>query len=420
MDILLKNASAFIGGGIIKTDIGITGGVISQIGSTETPADRVIDCTDMLAIPAFVNTHTHAYMSLFRSAADDLPFSDWLFGRVMPMEDKTTSEDAYWGTMLSIAEMIKSGTGTFCDMHMFPFVSAECAVKSGMRACITRGLSGSDQISGGTRRINEARDEINRFKGEKRLRFMAAPHSIYTCDEKYLQQIMQFASDENLGINIHLSESVTELNDCLRNNGCTPVKYLENIGMFGFKTLAAHCVQLNDEDIDILRRHGVSVSTNPKSNLKLGNGVAPVKKLMDNGVNVCIGTDSSSSNNALDMVSEMNFAAMLQKGVSGDASALSASQALTAATENGAKALGFDNGVIKQGACADIALIPTNTLQFTPGTNLVASLCYAASGRDVDTLIVNGRILMEKRRLLTLDEEEIIFNCNKISERLVK
>ncbi len=420
MDILLKNAYAFIGGKIEKTDIGITGNVFSHIGHTDERADTVIDCSRLLVVPAFVNTHTHAYMSLFRSAADDLPFSEWLFGRVMPMEDNTTSDDAYWGTMLSIVEMIKSGTGTFCDMHMFPFVSANCALKSGMRACITRGLSGSDSIDGGTRRINEAREEISRFKNEKRLTFMAAPHSIYTCDKKYLYEIMRFASDEGLNISIHLSESVTELNDCLKNNGCTPVKYLESIGMLDFKTLAAHCVQLNDEDIGILKRHSVSVSTNPKSNLKLGNGIAPIKKLMDAGVNVCIGTDGASSNNSLDMISEMNFAALLQKGISGDASAFSAAEALKAATENGASALSLNTGIIKEGCLADAALINIDTPWFTPNTNLLASLCYSASGRDVDTLIVDGKILMEKRRLKTLDEEEIIYNCNKISERLVK
>ncbi len=420
MDILLKNAYAFIGGKIEKTDIGITGNVFSHIGHTDESADTVIDCSRMLVVPAFVNTHTHAYMSLFRSAADDLPFSEWLFGRVMPMEDNTTSDDAYWGTMLSIVEMIKSGTGTFCDMHMFPFVSAECAIKSGMRACITRGLSGSDSIEGGTRRINEAREEISRFKNEKRLTFMAAPHSIYTCDKKYLYEIMQFASDEGLDISIHLSESVTELKDCLKNNGCTPVKYLESIGMLDFRMLAAHCVQLSDEDIGILKRHSVSVSTNPKSNLKLGNGIAPIKKLMDAGVNVCIGTDGASSNNSLDMISEMNFAALLQKGISGDASAFSAAEALKAATENGASALSLNTGKIKEGCLADAALINIDTPWFTPNTNLLASLCYSASGRDVDTLIVDGKILMEKRRLKTLDEEEIIYNCNKISERLVK
>lgn len=415
MELLIKNTRLLNGE---TTDIAISGNRIISVG--DTPAgfapQRTIDAAGMICMPAAVNAHTHAYMTPLRGCADDMPFEKWLFEGVMPREDKMTPDQAYWGAMQADAEMIRTGTGTFCDMHMFPGASASAAQKCGLRAVMTRGLSGPD---GGERRINEHIAECEQFAGCDRITFMLGPHSIYTCDEKYLERIIRLADDLGQGIHIHLSESVSEFENCRREHGCTPTEYLAGLGMFSHRTLAAHCVQLTDTDIELLAANGVSAALCPKSNLKLGNGFAPAKKLLDAGVNLCIGTDSAASNNSLNMFSEMNFTALIHKGVCRDSTAISAREVISFATENGAKALGYnDLGRIEPGYLADIALIDTRAPHMTPCADPASAICYSANGSETDTLIVNGEILMEGGKLLTIDEEELSFNIERITKEL--
>lgn len=422
MGIHIKNVLAVIDGTVKRTDIYIDGNIIAGVG--EIPegfsADTVIDGTDRLASAGLVNTHTHTYMSLYRNYADDLSFSDWLFGNISPLEDRTTPDDAYVGATLACAEMIRTGTTTFVDMHMFRGMTCRAADECGMRAVISRGLCGEGDDEGGQRRLDEAFGEMEEYKNNSRLTFMLAPHAIYTCDTDYLKKVIALAGERKLPINIHLSETRYEVSQAVEKYGVSPVKYLDDLGMFGIKTLAAHCVHISDEDIKILADRGVSVAANPKSNMKLGNGFAPIKKLLDSGVNVCIGTDSAASNNSLNMFSDMNFTALVHKGTGEDAQAVSAVEVHRMATENGAAALGINAGKIEKGMLADIILLDLNTPQFNPRNNLVAAMSYSATGSETDTVIIDGKIVMRDKKLLTIDEEKLYYEANKIMERLRK
>ncbi len=416
MNLLVKNILLPEGDGICTRDIYISDGIIASVGEPIEGfvADETIDGEGRLAIPAFVNAHTHAYMSVLRNAADDLPFMTWLFEGVMPREEKLNNEQAYWGSLLACAEMIKRGCATFCDMHLFPGASARAALKSGMRAVVSRGLTGSD---GGQRRLDEQFAEIEEFKDYENIKFMLAPHAIYTCDREFLLKVSSEAKRLGLGLNIHLSESLAEFEDCKRDNGCTPTEYVASLGLFENKTLAAHCVQLTENDIQLLAKHGVSVASNPKSNLKLGNGIAPIYRLDKAGVNVCIGTDSAASNNSLNMFAELNYMTLLHKGTNYDSTAIPAKKALDFATVNGAKALGFDNlGRIEKGWKADIVLLDTNVPQMVPLRNYYAAVCYCCDGSETDTVIIDGKVVLKNKKLLTIDEEELYYNVNKIVE----
>ncbi len=405
----------------VRSDIYINGGTILAVGEKPLDfiADKIISGRDRLAIPALINCHTHSYMSVFRNIADDLPFNEWLFDRIMPLENIIDSSDAYWGCLLACIEMIRSGTSTFCDMHMFPNTTPEAALKSGMRVVVTRGLSGGGGDTGGSRRINEAIAEIEMFSGEELLSFMIAPHAVYTCDREYLLKAVKLAEKLSLPLNTHLSESAFEVSSCISENGLTPVGYLDSLGFFRQKTLAAHCVHITEEDMDILAENSVSVAVNAKSNLKLGNGIAPVKRLLEKGVNICLGTDGAASNNSLNLFSEMNFNSLLHKGISGDASAVSAADVFSFATENAANALGIEKtGKIKAGYKADIAILDTSCPQMQPMNNPVSALCYSANGGEVVTTIINGKIVMEDRVLTEIDEQEVYYNIERIKKKL--
>lgn len=418
MNLLIKNILLPEENGVKVSDICISDGIIVAIGNAPDGfvADETIEGKNKLAMPAFVNAHTHAYMSSLRNAADDLPFMEWLFNGVMPKEDRLDSEQAYWGSLLSCAEMIKRGCATFCDMHLFPGNSARAAIDSGMRAVVSRGLVGSE---GGQKRLDEQFYEIEKWSGHENIKFMLAPHAIYTCDKEYLLKVSSEAKRLNLGLNMHLSESKAEFSDCIRDHGCTPTEYCASLGLFENKTLAAHCVQLTEHDIELLAQYNVSVVSNPKSNLKLGNGIAPIYQLDKAGVNVCIGTDSSASNNSLNMFSELNYMTLLHKGVNYDPTVIPAKKAFEFATVNGAKALGFENlGKIEVGYKADIALLDTNVPQMIPLRNYYAAICYCCDGSETDTLIIDGKIVLKNKELLTIDEERLYYEINKIVDFL--
>lgn len=413
--LLIKHTKALSGGSVIPAEIAIENGVIlSMNGAPEGfVPDRILDGTDKLCIPGLINAHTHAYMTLFRNYADDVAFDEWLFGRILPKEDTMSPDDAYWGTLLACMEMVKSGTTTFCDMHLFAGMPAKAARKAGMRAVITRGLTGSE---GGERRIAEALGEWNEWKQDPLVTGMLAPHAIYTCDTPFLKRVIEVSEETGLPINIHLSESEKEISDCYAAHGCSPVEYLAKLGLFERKTLAAHCVHLSELDIMLLAERGVSVAHNPKSNLKLANGIAPVKQMLDAGVNVCLGTDGAGSNNSLNLFSEMNFACLLPKGVNKDGAAVSAKQVLQMATVNGAKALSLEKlGDLREGWQADLAILDLHCPQFSPLHDAAGALCYSATGTEVETVIIGGEIVMENRKMTMVDEEEVYANIRRIA-----
>jgi len=407
-----------------QEDLFLADGLITAIGAPQgefTP-DRVIDASGKLVIPGLVNSHTHAHDSAFRNYADDLPFDEWLFKKVIPAEDAMKPEEAYWCNLLACLEMIKTGTTCFADMHMYKHQLVRAVTESGLRAVISRGLVGeSSRDPAAQTRLAEAFEEMKVAEGQSRITFMLAPHAIYTCGEALLRELSALAWEKNLGLNIHVSESRFEFDNSMKQHGCSPVAYLDSLGFFNTPVLAAHCVHLAEGDIEILAERNVSVATNPISNMKLGNGFAPVAKLLAAGVNLCVGTDGAASNNALNMFRELSVLSYLHKGLNQDVLALPSDQTLRLGILGGAKALGLGDtiGSIEVGARADLALIDLNRPWLQPLNNLVSSLIYSANGSEVDTVIINGDIVMEKGQVNTLDQERIFYEVNKIRERIL-
>lgn len=405
------------------TNIYIEGDKIAAIGDTAPAgynAEKTIDCTGKMAIPGLINAHTHSYMTFMRNVADDLSFMDWLFGTIDPIEQKMTDEDAYWGANLAILEMMKSGTTCFNDMQMNIHQTTRAVKESGMRAVICRGLVGSGEDEAGRSRLAQAYEERNAFKDCDRLTFLLGPHAPYTCDEAYLKIVASEAKKNHMGIHMHLSESATEIENCKKDYGCTPIELAERCGLFESPFIAAHCVQATPSDLDILQKYGVSVVTNPASNMKLGNGFAPVPEMLEKGINVCLGTDGAASNNSLNLIHEMSLLALIHKGTHCASQCISASEVFRIATINGAKALGLDDkvGTLEAGKKADIAILDLNTPSMWPNNNPIAALSYSANGAEVDTVIINGELTMEHRNILTMDEERILFENEKIMKRM--
>ncbi len=426
MNLLIKGILAVLpevdGYAVRPVDVAVGGGkILSLDGMPEGfRTEKVIDGSGKLLVQGLVNAHTHAYMSLMRGRADDLPFNDWLFGHILPLEDKLLPDDFYWGTLLSVCEMIRSGTTSFLDMHMMPEKCAIAVEESGIRAVLSRGLVGESRLDdGGLRRIEEAKADITKFKGCEKLQFMLAPHSPYTCSPEFLETVIETADELNLGINIHLSESEREVEVTLEKYGCTPVELMEKTGLFRLPCTAAHCVKLTENDLDILAERKVRAVTCPVSNMKLGNGFAPVPELLKRGVTVALGTDGAASNNTLNLFRELSFLALVHKGTHCDPLCINAAEGLKIASLNGAKALGLENtGEIRVGFAADLSLLRLDTPAMNPRTDLVSALAYTDCAPSVETVIVGGDILMENGELKTVDEERVLFEANRIGTRI--
>ncbi len=401
-----------------KTDIYIDGDTILAVGDAPENfmPEKVIDGNNRLVIPGLINTHTHAYMSIFRNIADDLEFNDWLFGKIMPLEDKLTPDDIYWGNMLAALEMIKTGTTSYVDMTINMEGSVKAALDSGLRSRVSRGLVGEGNDEGGAARIKENLEYL-KYQNEK-VSIILGPHAPYTCNPEYLKIVTDVAKDNNLPITIHLSESLKEIADIKALYGMSPIELMKEIGLFDVPTIAAHCVQLSDKDIEILAECGVIVASNPVSNAKLSNGFAPLTRMKKAGVTISIGTDSAASNNTLNMFSDMNFAALCHKGNEHDPLAVSASDVLSYVYLGGEKAMGEKVGRIEAGYKADIAILNTDLPQFYPRNNYISALCYSANGSEVETVISGGKILMENGEFKALDKEKIYYECQKRIERI--
>ena len=422
MNIHIRDILTVLPGGVEICSVFIKNGTIASVSAAPDGfiADKTIPGTGKMLISGLVNAHTHASMTILRNCADDLLFNDWLFGRVMPLEDKLTGEDCYFGMMLAIMEMLRSGTTSFIDMYYFMDDLARSVEESGIRAVLSRGLQGgADDPKGGEQRLREALDAALRWKGRDNISFMLAPHAPYTCDEGYQREVAAEATRLGFPINTHLSESLSEIETIRERYGCSPIELADRAGLLSGTTVAAHCVQLTDSDIDILARRGVHVVTNPVSNLKLANGVAPVTKLMKAGVNIALGTDGAASNNSLNMFRELSMLTLIHKGVNHDAQAVGAREGFDIATKNGAAAMGRgDIGEIKPGNIADLAILDLDRPNMQPINDPVSALAYSANGGEVETVIVGGRILMENKEFLTIDEKRVVHEVSKICERI--
>ncbi len=411
---------------ITSGEIGIEGDKISFVGPVGTApanwgAEEVIDAAGMVAMPGFVNTHTHAAMTLLRSYADDLPLMEWLSTRIWPLEERLTADDVYWGTMLCMLEMIKSGTTTFADMYFYMDEVAKAVEVCGVRACLSRGMIGvapTAQLA-----LEETDEFIAKWNGAAggRITTMVGPHAPNTCPPEYLEKVIKLAQKHNVGAHIHLAETKAEFDDIRKNYGKTPIELVNDVGLLDLPVLGAHCVHLTQEDIKILKEKSVGVAHNPESNMKLASGIAPIPQLLAEGVTVGLGTDGAASNNNLDMLEEMRSAALLHKVNSGDAKAIPAYQALEMATVNGAKILGLtDVGMLKTGYKADIILIDFEKPHLYPKHDIYAHTVYSAQSSDIDTVIIDGRVVMKHGKVEGIDEREILENVQKCADRLVK
>lgn len=427
MRILIKNTQiismADKAPDVVRGDIGIEGEKIVFVGNEPSDfiADKTIDGSNTITLPGLINAHTHISMSLMRNYADDLPFWPWLTEKIWPVEANLTADDCYWGAMLSIAEMIRSGITTFADMYFFMDDVARAVDESGIRASLSRGLVGGEDSD---KKLAEALKLRKDWHGAccGRINVELAPHAPYTCGADVMKKIIEASEKHDTRIHIHLSESKKEVEDSFDQHGKSPIKNMLDQGVFERPTFAAHCVHLSDDDIKIMSENGVAVINNPGSNLKLGNGFAPVTKLLKAGVNVALGTDGSSSNNNLNMFEEMNLAALVNKAVEGDTTVVPAYTAIKMATINGAKALGIDHevGSIEVGKKADMIIVDLEKPHFYPRLDPVASIVYSAQASDVKTVICNGQFLMEDREIKTFDETIVYHQADRCAKQLIK
>lgn len=398
----------------------IEGNIIKEIGSDyeykkETYFDKIIDAGGKIAIPGLINTHTHAAMTLLRGYADDLPLQTWLEEKIWPYEAELSEDDIYWGTKLAILEMIKNGITTFTDMYFQMDKVAQAVNQTGIRAVLTQGLiEANDGMEGLEASLQFCLKWNDQADG--RISTMLAPHAPYTCSSNYLKEIIKYSSKFNLPINIHVAETKLEYEESLKTHGLSPVKYLDKIGLFNQPVLAAHCVYVDEDDIQILARKNVGVAYNPKSNMKLGSGVAPIKKMLEAGINVGIGTDGAASNNNLDLIEEVKIGSYLQKVSNLDPTALNTWEMLDMLTYYGARSIKINKlGKLEENYLADLILININSSPSQyPHHNNLSNLLYAGNGKDISDVIINGQIVMENRNLLTIDEEEVYHNVEQI------
>ena len=367
------------------------------VAPSDAPCDHVLEADGMAILPPFYNTHTHAAMSLLRGYADDMPLQKWLNEYIWPFENKMTAADIREGSRLAVREMIRTGSVFFSDMYFDIEETIDVVQEYGMRAAIGVTFVDSHSKSQQTEKLEMLRHWNDPTGG--RITLTVAPHAIYTVGEDLLLRCASTARELGLKLHIHLSETRQEVDDCIRDHGTTPVRYLERLGFLGPDVIAAHVVHVDEEEAAILASRGVTISHCPCSNMKLASGVFPYRMLRDAGCRITLGTDGDSSNNNLDMREEMKFAALLAKVSSGDPEILPASEVVAMATRNGAEAFGIDAGVIAPGKLADAVLVDLRGEKMQPCHNLLSNWVYAADSSCIDSVVCQGRILMEHREL---------------------
>ena len=408
-----------------NTNIAIDGVRIIAIGDAPQgfAADEIIDGRNHVAMPAFYNAHSHVAMSLQRGWAEDLPFDRWLNERIWVAESALTEEDVYWGAALAACEMLRNGVVAFADHYFWMDQVARVVDESGMKAllawCIF-GLGAEQEVGGAT--LERTEDFVRQWQnaGDGRIKTTLGPHSPYACSPQFLQRAIDAAHKLGVGIHLHVAESQEQVDRSMREHGKSPVAYLNSLGAFDVPTIAAHCIYLSDEDIAILAEKHVHVPHCPKTYLKLAMGIARVPDMIAAGVNVAIGCDGPASNNTIDVLESARFATLVQKEARRDPEALTVMQVLKLATQNGAREMGFvDSGVLKPGSRADVILFDFDQPHLIPRHDLAANIVHSARANDVDYVIADGRVLLRKRELTTLDEEKILREAERRAFRLV-
>ena len=405
--------------------LGVDGDKIAYIGedAPKDPYDAVKDMTGKILLPGLYNCHTHSPMVLLRGVGSDLPLDQWLFGEVCPIEDKLTPEDIEAGSDLALMEMVSGGTVSFSDMYFSPERTAQAVARAGMKANLNRPVQAFDpnERPEDSYRIKEAVALYEQYHGfaDGRVLIDWCIHAEYTCSEAVTRYLSDLCRAGNGNMHIHLSETEKEHLACKEKYGKTPAEWFEALGAFDCGAFAAHCVTLEDGDIEILKRHNVSVVHNPTSNLKLGSGIAPIQRYVDRGLNVALGTDGAASNNNLNLFEEIHLAALINNGELRDATVMNAETVLKMATVNGAKVQRRENcGKLAVGCRADIVAVDTDKPHMTPCLDIPALLVYSAQTSDVCLTMCDGQILYENGEYKTIDAEKTYYNVKKTVERL--
>lgn len=411
--------------GAVAVDKGAIVGVGTAAEITQKfKSKQTIDATGKVIIPGLINTHTHVPMSLFRGIADDLDLNEWLTKYIFPAEAKNVTEDfVRAGTKLGLAEMIRGGTTTFCDMYYFEDAVADETFKAGMRGVLGETIIDFPVADNKTNAEAMAYAEkfINKWKNNPLITPAIAPHAPYTVSTEHLKLVKKLSDKTGAPIIIHVAETKKEVDDSLAAKKLSPIEFLESIGFLSNRVIAAHVVWATDAELEILKQHAVGIAHNPQSNMKLASGVAPVPRMLEKDLPVGLGTDGAASNNDLDLWEEMDTAAKLHKLISNDPKVLNAEQAFEMATIRGARALHLEDkiGSIETGKLADIVILDFDSLNQTPFYSVYSSLVYATKANDVRTVIINGKVVMRDKRLLTLDENVIKKDANAYRQKII-
>ncbi len=384
---------------------------------TANPGLREVDGRGKLLMPGLINTHTHVAMTLMRSFADDIPLMSWLNDHIWPFESHIGAEEIAVGARLGMAEMLLGGTTTLVDMYWHESAIGQVAQNIGIRAVLCPSFVDGRRMEEFERDLPAA---LEVAEGSERLSVRIAPHSAYSCSTENLKRAMELAQKYGIGLHTHVSETLDEQRIIRERYGRTPSEYLRDIGFFEIPTMAAHCVHVSEGDIDILGEYGVTAMHNPQSNMKLSSGIAPVPRMIAKGVNVSVGTDGSSSNNDLDMWEEMRTASFLQKVADGDPSTMPAYEILKMATVNGAKAIGMEGrlGRITEGYTADMVMLDIEKPHFYPRNDMIANVVYCAKAGDVDTVFVDGEMVVSGGVISGLDMGGLFYDVENTVKRV--
>ena len=405
---------------IKKSDILIEDNIIIKMERdlSDEVADEKINAKNMVVMPGLVNTHTHLAMSIFRGYKDDRKLMDWLENVIFPVEDKLEPEDIYWNSYLSCLEMIRSGTTTCNDMYFGMNKAIEAIENTGLRALVAWSIT-DDSIMDKVEKTREYAKKYN-VPGS-RIKVITSPHAPYTCNPDTIKMCVDLAKELNTSLHIHLSETLDEEETIRERYNKRGTEYLNDLGVFDVPVILAHGIYISDSDIEILKHIKGGIAHNPISNCKLSSGICDVVKLRRNGINVGLGTDGIGSTTTLDMFEEMKTAAYLQKVNTMEPTSIKAYDILKMATIEGARVLGLDNeiGTLEPGKKADMIFIRTDKLHLCPDNDVCTNIVYSANGADVDTVMIDGKLIMQNRKMINLDEKEVMKQVKKIAKRLL-
>jgi 5-methylthioadenosine/S-adenosylhomocysteine deaminase len=416
-ELAIKNGLCYLQGEFIRANIGIDANKITYVGKEEIEGEVKIDASKSLVLPGFFNAHTHLAMSLLRGYAEDMPLMEWLKKKIWRAERKLKARDVYWGSMLGILEMLKTGTTCFSDLYIHMDQVAKACLESGIRAVLSYGMADREDPERGREEIKIGEEFIKKWGGG-RIKAIFGPHAPYTCSLEFLKEVRAKADELGVEIHIHVSETKEEVEEFREKYASKPIVKLEEIGFLSPKTIIAHGVWLDKEEMEILARRLVSVVHCPVSNLKLASGIAKIVDMHRLGINLCLGTDGAASNNTYNLFEEIKLASLLQKVQMARADALHARDVIEMATANGYKAYGINAGKIERGMLADLILLE-KSFNYTPLYNPLYSIVYSSFGCEVTHTIVDGKLLVEERQPLTLDGEKILSKVEKIKEKFL-